>query len=67
MAGTEKPGAALPSGGAGGVYESPIGKLSELIASLNEKFGLNLDEADKIRFEQQKQAVKDYETVPSWR
>jgi type I restriction enzyme R subunit len=34
-----------------------------LIATLNEKFGLNLTHAEKVWFEQQKQAVKDDETL----
>jgi type I restriction enzyme R subunit len=45
------------------MYESPIGKLSALIATLNEKFGLNLNDADKVWFEQQKQAVKEDERL----
>jgi type I restriction enzyme R subunit len=63
VTGTDEPGVALPGGGTGKLYESPIGKLSELIATLNEKFGMNLNDADKIWFEQQKQAVKDDETL----
>ncbi|MEP6528188.1 MAG: hypothetical protein ABJA86_13615 [Nocardioidaceae bacterium] len=53
------PGIALPGGGTGPMYESPIGKLSELIAILNERFGMTLIDADKVWFERQKQAVKD--------
>jgi hypothetical protein len=63
ITGTDEPGVALPGGGPGKMYELPIGKLSELIATLNEKFGVNLNDADKIWFEQQKQAVKDDETL----
>jgi len=61
--GSDEPGVALPGGGAGAAYESPTGKLSELIATLNEKFGMNLTDADKVWFQQQKQAVKDNETA----
>jgi type I restriction enzyme, R subunit len=63
VTGSDEPGVALPGGGAGAAYESPTGKLSELIATLNEKFGMNLTDADKVWFEQQKQAVKDNETA----
>jgi hypothetical protein len=38
-------------------------KVSELISTLNEKFGMNLNDVDKIWFEQQKQIVKDDETL----
>jgi type I restriction enzyme R subunit len=44
-------------------YESPIGKLSQLIATLNEKFGMNLGDADQIWVEQQKQVVMDDESL----
>jgi type I restriction enzyme, R subunit len=59
--GSDEPGVALPGGGTGKAYESPKEKLSELIASLNERFGMNLTDADKVWFEQQKQAVKESE------
>jgi type I restriction enzyme R subunit len=59
--GSEEPGVAFPGGGTGKAYESPREKLSELIASLNERFGMNLTDADKVWFEQQKQAVKENE------
>jgi type I restriction enzyme, R subunit len=61
--GSDEPGVALPGGGTGAAYASPTGKLSELIATLNEKFGMNLTDADKVWFEQQKQAVKANETA----
>src|SRR5664279_4916510 len=59
VTGTDAPGVALPGGGAGAAYKSPLGKLSKLIATLNEKFRMNLTDADKVWFQQQKQAVKD--------
>ncbi|WAX55528.1 type I restriction endonuclease [Jatrophihabitans cynanchi] len=59
--GTDEPGVALPGGGIGKKYESPVEKLSQLIATLNDKFGMNLTDADKVWFEQQKQAVKENE------
>ena len=37
--------------------------LSVLIDTLNERFGMNLTDADRVWFEQQKQAVKDSENV----
>lgn len=43
------------AGGRGGKYEDPKKPLSELIAAINERFGLNLTEADRIWFEQQQQ------------
>ena len=60
-AGSDEPGVALPGGGTGKAYESPSEKLSELIASLNDRYGMNLTDADKVWFEQQKQAVKENE------
>jgi type I restriction enzyme, R subunit len=63
VTGTDEPGIALPGPGTGKLYESPIGKLSELIANLNERFGMNLTDADKVWFEQQKLAVKENETA----
>ncbi|MGI9093363.1 MAG: type I restriction endonuclease subunit R [Mycobacteriales bacterium] len=57
--GTDEPGVALPGGGTGKAYESPMEKLSQLIDNLNQRYGMNLDDADKVWFEQQKQAVKD--------
>lgn len=56
--GTDEAGEALPGGGKGKQAESPMDKLSALIESLNEKFGLNLGEADKVWMDQQWVAVK---------
>lgn len=61
--GSDEPGVALPGGGAGREYESPHGKLSELIDQLNERFGINLTDADKVWFEQQKIALVEDKTV----
>ena len=36
-------------------HEQPVEPLSELIQTLNERFGLNLTDADRIWFEQQKE------------
>lgn len=61
--GTDEPGVALPGGGAGKQNESPVSRLSILIETLNERFGMNLNDADRVWFEQQKQAVKDSDDV----
>ena len=61
--GTDEPGVALPGGGTGKAYESPMEKLSALIASLNERYGMNLGEVDMVWFDQQKQAIKQDEKV----
>jgi type I restriction enzyme R subunit len=58
-AGSDEPGVALPGGGTGKAYESPMEKLSQLIADLNQRYGMNLGEADMVWFRQQKQAIKD--------
>ncbi len=57
------PGVALPGAGAGKQEDQPTELLSQLIDSLNERFGMNLTDADKVWFEQQKQAVKESEEV----
>jgi type I restriction enzyme R subunit len=59
--GNDEPGVALPGGGVGKAYESPTERLSELIATLNQKFGMNLTDADKVWFEQQLAAIKENE------
>lgn len=46
--GTEEPGVALPGGGTGKAYESPMSKLSTLIDTLNQRYGMNLGEADVV-------------------
>ena len=63
LEGTDEPGVAFPGGGAGKQHDPPVELLSQLIESLNERFGMNLDDADRVWFEQQKQAVKDSEEV----
>lgn len=56
--GTDAPGEALPGGGKGRQVEAPKDRLSALIASLNDKFGLDLGEADRVWIDQQWAAVK---------
>lgn len=64
ISGTDKPGVALPGGGTGKAYESPTEKLSQLIEQLNQRYGMNLGEADLVWFRQQKQAIKSHEVRP---
>ena len=59
--GADEPGTALPGEGTGKITEGPVERLSQLIATLNDKFGMDLNDADRVWFEQQKQAVKDNE------
>lgn len=61
--GTDDPGVALPGGGTGKAYESPTEKLSQLIEQLNQRYGMNLGEADLVWFRQQKQAIKSDEQM----
>jgi type I restriction enzyme, R subunit len=61
--GTDQPGVALPGGGTGKEYESPTEKLSQLIEQLNQRYGMNLGEADLVWFRQQKQAIKSDEQM----
>jgi len=61
--GTDEPGVALPGGGTGKAYESPTEKLSQLIEQLNQRYGMNLGEADLVWFRQQKQAIKSDEQM----
>ena len=51
------PGTAIPGEGGGKRHDEPRDALSALIDALNEQFGLNLTEADRIWFEQQRAAV----------
>jgi type I restriction enzyme R subunit len=53
--GSDDPLNSFTAGGRGSKYEDPKKPLSELIAAMNERFGLNLTEADRIWFEQQQQ------------
>ena len=61
LEGTDEPGQAIINAGEGKHADEPTEALSVLIAALNERFGMNLTDADVIWFEQQKQAVKDSE------
>ena len=50
--GTEDPMGPAISESSGGKPEDETGLLSRLIADLNERFGLNLTDADRVWFEQ---------------
>ena len=59
--GDDTPGKSLPGDGEAPQNDPPREPLSVLIQTLNDKFGMNLTDADRVWFEQQKQAVKDSE------
>ena len=48
---------AFTGGGEGKQVDEPTDLLSSLIQTLNEQFGMNLTDADRILFEQQKAAI----------
>ena len=54
---------AISGGGAGRQHEEPLEALSALIAALNERFGMDLTEADRIWFEQQEAHLVEDENV----
>lgn len=56
--GSTEPGVALPGGGTGKTYQSPLERLSQLIADMNQRFGLNLTDVDLVWFEQQKLVIE---------
>ncbi|MGD7732931.1 type I restriction endonuclease subunit R [Propionibacteriaceae bacterium G57] len=63
---SDEPGQALPGGGVGKAAEPVVDKLSAMIAAMNDKFGADLGETDKVWVEQQWTAVKvddDLKTV----
>lgn len=55
--GTTDPGHAFTGEGRGKQAEQPVDHLSVIIGKINEHFGMNLTDADRIWFEQQKQTV----------
>jgi type I restriction enzyme R subunit len=57
--GDAEPGHAFTGGGKGKQVEPPRDHLSVIIGKINETFGMNLTDADRIWFEQQKQTVMD--------
>lgn len=60
---SDEPGTALPGEGCGAVTEPEKDKLSALIAAMNERFGADLGDADKIWVEQQRAEVFDDEQL----
>ena len=56
--GSGDPGDALPGGGAGPGGEPGMDKLSALISAMNDKYGADLGEADKVWVDQQWAVVK---------
>ena len=55
---SDEPGAALPGAGKGPQQEPILDKLSALISAMNDKYGADLGDADKVWFEQQWVVVK---------
>ena len=65
LEGSEEAGAALPGEGKGSAQEPVMDKLSALIEVMNEKYGADLGEADKIWVDQQWTVVMQDEEMHS--
>lgn len=61
--GTEEPLEGSTGGGRGREHEVPTDRLSALIDALNERFGMDLGDADRIWFEQQQAALAEDEEI----
>jgi type I restriction enzyme R subunit len=61
--GDPDPLSVLVGEGRGKQYEEPLEPLSALIETLNERFGMDLDEADRVWFEQQKTHMENDSAV----
>ena len=59
LQGSDEAGTALPGEGKGALTEPMLDKLSALIAAMNEKYGADLTEADKVWVDQQWTVVKE--------
>ena len=59
LTGSDEPGTALPGEGKGAVTEPVLDKLSALIAAMNDRYGADLGDADKVWVDQQWAVVKD--------
>ncbi|MBM6404622.1 type I restriction endonuclease subunit R [Phycicoccus sp. CSK15P-2] len=59
LVGSDQAGTALPGEGKGAVTEPVLDKLSALIEAMNEKYGADLTDADKVWVDQQWAVVKD--------
>ncbi len=57
LTGTDEAGEALPGGGMGAAFESPTSLLSQLIDTLNERYGMSLGPVDMIWVDQQRAAL----------
>ncbi|GAA4722319.1 DEAD/DEAH box helicase family protein [Pedococcus ginsenosidimutans] len=53
LTGADEPGTALPGEGKGAVTEPVLDKLSALIAAMNDRYGADLGDADKVWVDQQ--------------
>ncbi|MGL4746048.1 MAG: type I restriction enzyme subunit R domain-containing protein, partial [Dermatophilaceae bacterium] len=53
LAGSDQPGSALPGEGKGALAEPVLDKLSALIAAMNDQYGADLGDADKVWVDQQ--------------
>ena len=56
--GTDTPGVALPGGAEGRTHEVPMEPLSELLHTLNDRYGIEFTDADMVWADQQKKVVK---------
>jgi len=63
LTGSDEPGVALPGEGKGALTEPELDKLSSLIAAMNERYGADLGEADKVWVDQQWVVVKQDEEM----
>ncbi|MGV1008617.1 MAG: type I restriction enzyme subunit R domain-containing protein [Dermatophilaceae bacterium] len=63
LAGSDEPGVALPGEGKGLNAEPMLDKLSALISAMNDKYGADLGEADKVWVDQQWVVVKEDEEM----
>ena len=63
LAGADEPGVALPGEGKGPGAEPILDKLSALISAMNDKYGADLGDADKVWVDQQWVVVKEDEEM----
>lgn len=59
LSGSDEPGVALPGEGKGSLTEPLMDKLSALVSAMNDKYGADLGEADKVWVDQQWVVVKE--------
>jgi type I restriction enzyme R subunit len=63
LSGSDEPGVALPGEGKGSLTEPLMDKLSALVSAMNDKYGADLGEADKVWVDQQWVVVKEDEEM----